>query len=74
VTEENELHQPELHSQLFTVRLWRGARQTSESDPYMQVKHVLSGETRYFNAWAPLIAYIMGKLDSLHPPQELTSE
>ena len=72
MTDDNDLHQPEPHSQLFTVRLWRDTGQTSERVPYMQVKHVLSGETRYFSDWPPLIDYMMGKLDSLHHPSEPT--
>lgn len=54
------------HSQLFTVRLWRDTGQSRERTPYMQVKHVLSGEARYFSAWPPLIDYLLTKLD--HPP------
>ncbi|HRJ40354.1 MAG: hypothetical protein KJZ86_00505 [Caldilineaceae bacterium] len=60
--------QSQPHSQLFTVRLWRGAEQTDEAAPYMQVRHVLPSETRCFSAWPPLIAYLLGKLDSLQLP------
>ena len=59
------------HSQLFTVRLWRDAEQTDERAPYMQVRHVLTGETRYFSAWPPLIDYMLNKLDSLQLPEVL---
>jgi hypothetical protein len=27
----------------------------------MQVKHILSGETRYLRAWALLVAYLLAK-------------
>jgi len=63
MNDETEVHQLQPHSQLFTVRLWRDTEQTSEVVPYMQVKHVLSGETRYFSAWPPLVAYLLSKLD-----------
>lgn len=69
VSENDDLHQPQPRSQLFTVRLWRDTRQSSERAPYMQVKHVLSGETRYFSNWQPLIDYMLNKLDSSHRPQ-----
>lgn len=58
------------HSQLFTLRLWRDAEQPQLSIPYIQVCHVLTGETRYYSAWPPLIDYLTGKLDALHPAQE----
>ena len=72
MTDDMDLPQPQPRSQLFTVRLWRDTGQTSERTPYMQVKHVLSGETRYFSAWEPLIAYLLGKLDALPPPLDNT--
>lgn len=58
------------HSQLFTLRLWRDGEQTEAAAPYMQVRHVLTGETRYFTAWPPVIAYLLSKLDSLPLPEE----
>lgn len=62
--------QPQAHSELFTLRLWRDGEQTDATAPYMQVRHVLTGETRYFSAWPPLIEYLLGKLDSLYLPKE----
>ncbi len=70
MSDDNDLHQPQPRSQLFTVRLWRDTGQSNERAPYMQVKHVLSGETRHFSAWQPLIDYMLDKLDSSHRPQE----
>ena len=72
MTEDNDLHQQEPHSQLFTVRLWRDTGQNDDQVPYMQVKHVLSGETRYFTAWVPLIDFMLGKLDALRGRHEPT--
>lgn len=68
--DKNDLHQPQPRSQLFTVRLWRDTGQSSERAPYMQVKHVLSGETRSFSTWQPLIDYMTNKLDSSLRPQD----
>ena len=62
--------QPQARSQLFTLRLWRDAEQTDARAPYMQVRHVLTGETRYFSAWPPLIDYLLSKLDSWQLPKE----
>jgi len=62
--------QPQPRSQLFTVRLWRDTEQTDARAPYMQVRQVLTGETRYFSAWPPLIDYLLSKLDSLYLPEE----
>lgn len=69
MADHNNLYQLEPHSQLFTVRIWHNTGQTSEHVPYIQVKHVLSGETRYFSAWSPLIEYLLSKLNSLDRPQ-----
>jgi hypothetical protein len=43
---------------LFTVRLWREVIAVEPGEVRMQVKHVLSGETRYFRDWAQLIEYL----------------
>jgi hypothetical protein len=32
----------------------------------MEVRHVLSGETRYFREWAHLAAYLEGKLPAVN--------
>lgn len=66
----DETAQPQPRSQLFTLRLWRDTEQTDERAPYMQVRHVLTGETRYFSAWPPLIEYLLSKLNSLYLPEE----
>ena len=57
-------------SQLFTLRLWRDTGQPQTAIPYIQVRHVLTGETRYYSAWPPLIDYLINKLDAFHYPQE----
>ena len=58
------------HSQLFTLRLWRDAEQPQAAIPYIQVRHVLTGETRYYSTWPPLIDYVTNKLDAFYHPQE----
>ena len=68
--DDTALPQSQARFQLFTVRLWRDTEQTDQSAPYMQVRQVLTGETRYFSAWSPLIEYLLSKLDSLPRPQE----
>ena len=52
------------HSQLYTLRVWHEAANGDEREMRMQVKHVLTGETRYFREWAVLIAYVEEKLGS----------
>lgn len=51
-----------LQSALFTVRLWREALGAEPGMVCMQVKHVLSGETRYFRDWSQLTAYLEDKV------------
>lgn len=57
-----EPHQLHPKSHLFTVRVWVEAFSDGEEEVRMQVKHVLSGETRYFRDWALLVTYLLAKL------------
>lgn len=72
--------QPTWHlpSTLFTVRLWREAFDAGPGTLCMQVKHVLSGETRYFREWAQLATYLEGKVQATKPlespPDEYPSQ
>ncbi|MEZ4736749.1 MAG: hypothetical protein R3E79_57445 [Caldilineaceae bacterium] len=52
-------------SALFTVRLWQEMIGAEPGPVCMQVKHVLSGETRYFRDWTQLIDYLEGKLEAV---------
>jgi len=45
-------------SQLFTIRVWREPLGDGQSELRGQVRHVLSGEIRYFREWAALISYV----------------
>jgi hypothetical protein len=42
-----------LRSQLFTLRIWYELLEEDQYEVRMQVKHILSGETRYFRQWLP---------------------
>ena len=61
---------PWSRSQLFTVRVWVEEADAGRSEARMQVRHVLSGETRYFGAWPPLIDHLLSKLDAPPAPQD----
>jgi hypothetical protein len=53
---------PLSRSQFFTLRVWD---EEPDSDPRvfrMHVKHVLTGEQRYFHDWAALHAYLIAKV------------
>ncbi len=50
------------HSQLFTIRVWTEPLGNGQSELRGQVRHVLTGETRYFREWAALIAYVTERL------------
>ena len=62
--ELERLHRP---SQLFSLRLWREPAESAQlaqaGELRMQVKHLLSGETRYFRDWQALIVYLETNLD-----------
>ena len=57
-------------SQFFTVRVWYDEAGTSEQEIRIQVRHVLSGATQYFNNWRSLIEYVLAKLDASLPTTE----
>ncbi len=58
-----EPHQLHPKSHLFTVRVWMEVFGDDEKEVRMQVKHVLSGETRYFRDWSLLVTYLLAKLE-----------
>lgn len=55
--------QPRAH--LFTLRLWVEPFGRDHQELRMQVKHVLSGETRYFRAWPDVATYLAAKVEVL---------
>ena len=49
------------HSQLFTLSLWQEDLGEGVSEWRGKVRHVPSGETRYFRDWPTLIAFLQGR-------------
>ncbi|MFN8441392.1 MAG: hypothetical protein U0175_11505 [Caldilineaceae bacterium] len=49
-------------SALFTVRVWRETVSEEPNTLCIQVKHVLSGETRYFRECSQVFEYFAGKV------------
>jgi hypothetical protein len=47
------------HPHLFTLRLWQGAWDDGQGEWRGQVRHVLSGEARYFREWSALIVHLL---------------
>jgi len=45
-------------SELFTVRLWREDQGEGRVEWRGKVRHVLSGQTRYFRDWQVLLAFL----------------
>jgi hypothetical protein len=50
-------------SYFFTLRLWRVEAADGRAEWRGQLRHVLSGESRYFHGWPALVA----SLDALLP-------
>lgn len=55
-------------SHLFMVRVWLEDLGDGKTEWRGQVKHVLSGEVRYFREWPMLLAYLreMSLKDTMH--------
>jgi hypothetical protein len=53
------------NSSLFTVRLWMAEVGAGEREVRMQVRHILSGETRSFRTWSDFVAFVLTKLPAL---------
>ncbi len=50
------------YSHLFTVRLWNEPLGQGQTEVRGEVKHLPSGEVRYFRTWAVLEAFFGHKL------------
>lgn len=61
----SDLPIPHPQSTLFTIRVWHETLGTKPGEMRMQVKHVLSGETRYFQDWEEVARYLESKLQRL---------
>jgi hypothetical protein len=52
-------------SHLFTVRIWSEVLGGGQTEWRGQVRHVTSGETRYFRDWSSLVTYLVQMLEQL---------
>jgi len=50
---------------LFTIRMWAEALGKDHAEWRGQVRHVTSGETRYFRDWPALVAFLREVLPPL---------
>jgi hypothetical protein len=57
--------QPHPRMHLFIVRLWVELFGDDQRELRMQVRHVLSGETRYFRTWPEVVAFLLAQLQIL---------
>jgi hypothetical protein len=53
---------PPLHSHLFTLRLWAEEMGDDQTEWRGEVRHVTSGETRYFREWSTLVTLLLAML------------
>jgi hypothetical protein len=60
--DRNEEHH---NAQLFTLRLWPEAMADGQVEWRGQVRHLPSGETRYFREWPVLVAFVQAALPGL---------
>lgn len=61
------------HSQLFTVRVWQEDLGEGQSEWRGWVKHVASGEERYFRTW-PALGEVMGGMVPVFTGEAAVSE
>ncbi len=54
------------YSHLFTVRLWKEPLGQGQTEVRGEVKHLPSGEVRYFRTWAVLEAFFVQQLAESH--------
>jgi hypothetical protein len=57
--------QPHPRTHLFTVRLWVEPFADDRREVRMQVRHILSGETRYFRTWPDVVAFLLAQMQIL---------
>jgi hypothetical protein len=48
---------------LFTLHLWEERVDREESELRFKVRHVLSGEVRYFRDWADVFAFVISTVE-----------
>lgn len=66
--DRQELPLKRTQSQLFTIRLWVEELGNGQEEIRMQVKHIRSGETRYFRMWSLRVAYLRTKTQAVDKP------
>lgn len=59
---------PSQPSQLFLARVWKEPRSRGRSVVRVQIRHVLSGETRYFHRWRDVVAFVIEQLEEKPEP------
>jgi hypothetical protein len=64
--------QVEYDPQLFTIRLWPEDLGAGQAEWRGQVRHLPSGETRYFREWPALAAFMQAMLPDLDGSGEST--
>ncbi len=68
----NEQYSTGSGSTLFMLRLWREAMGGDQVELRAEVRHVQSGEVRYFREWSALTAFLSEKVEeSACQPSEL---
>jgi len=58
---------PSPPSQLFLARIWREDRRGEANPVRVQIRHVLSGETRYFRRWRDVVRFVMERMEEESP-------
>ena len=56
-------------SHLFTLRLWAEEMGDDQTEWRGEVRHVTSGETRYFRDWATLVTLLLAMLPGAEDKQ-----
>ena len=70
-TMETDTPQPlHLQSHLFTLRLWVEVLGDVQTEVRMQVRHIASGETRYFRDGGLLLTYLLAKVREIEQESE----
>jgi hypothetical protein len=58
--------QPHPRTHLFTLRLWIELFGDDQREVRVQVRHVLSGETRYFRTWSDVVAFLLAAVPAVN--------
>ncbi|MDX1414999.1 MAG: hypothetical protein R3293_12460 [Candidatus Promineifilaceae bacterium] len=61
--------EPYHHSQLFTIRVWQPDDGDDRTEWRGKLRHVPSGEVRYFRGWAALIPLMLDMLRRHNDPR-----